>query len=110
MTTKPHSIPASVVWDALERIPPSGIRVKARARNELRLMEARLKLDQERIQNLEEQLEAARKALFKCYEASGADTDGARTLSDMGRIDPPIEVLAVRAVEELRRDYDKDPS
>lgn len=63
-----------------------------------------------KVEGLIEQLEAAREALFACYVASGADTDGARSLSDMGRIDPPIEVLAVRAVEDLRLDYDEDPN
>ena len=54
-----------------------------------------------------DEIDRLREALFECYVASGADTDGARTLGDMGRIDPPIDVLAVREVKQLRADYDE---
>ncbi len=72
------------------------------ARDELRRLNDELLAENQRLKD----------ALFQCYVACGEDTDGAKSLSDMGRIDPPIEVLAVRAVEELRREYNdllRDP-
>ena len=56
---------------------------------------------------LSARLAALEDALFECFVHAGADTDGARTLSDMGQIAPGIDVLAVRAVKELRAEYDE---
>ncbi len=54
------------------------------------------------------ELAAARKALFFCWEASGADTDGAKTVDDIGGAD--ICGLAMNGVARLRDDYDECPT
>lgn len=51
---------------------------------------------------VEEERDRYREALIKCATVAGADvSDGPPTWPDVG-------VWAVRAVEELRRDYDDD--
>lgn len=44
-------------------------------------------------------------ALFTCFVEAGADTDGVRTLAEMGAVD--IAERAMEAVRELRTDYDE---
>ena len=65
-----------------------------------------IELAEERAALLSER-ETARQALFECFVHAGADTDGATTLEQMGNVD--IGARAVRAVKELRADYDADP-
>ena len=51
--------------------------------------------------------EEAERALFRCYELSGADTDGCDFDEARRAWSASLAVLAPRAVEDLRRDYDE---
>ena len=62
----------------------------------------------EALAELVEIARAARKALFFCWEASGADTDGATSTDDIGGAD--INGLAMNGVAQLRDDYDECPT
>lgn len=50
--------------------------------------------------------EELRETLFQIYVECGEDTDGAKSLRDMGRLTPDIDVLALQAVKQLRAEYD----
>jgi hypothetical protein len=67
---------------------------------ELQIVEAGLRA-------LRAERDALRERCFEIYVECGEDTDGARKLSDMGRLTPDIDELALRAVKELRGAYDE---
>jgi hypothetical protein len=60
----------------------------------------------DQIVNLKNDLDEAYKALFRCYELAGSDTDGDDwKTAAKAWLWPKLPERAVRAVEELRADY-----
>ena len=55
--------------------------------------------------DLRKERDRLEEALFECYRTAGADTDGARSVREMGAVD--IASLAVVEVRQLRADYDE---
>lgn len=62
---------------------------------------------QTQIEFLIDYIDNLRQALWDCYALAGSDTDGMTTPLSENAIQPDVQTLARRAVQELRDDYDE---
>lgn len=65
---------------------------------------------QDEVASLQAERDAALEALFRCYELSGSDTNGDNWEVAVRSWKPGLPVLAVKAVEDIRKDYDECPT